>query len=78
MTTRRRHGPKHVEPKTGFEQWEHGSLTFEGEIERLGAIGRNLSTAPRWARVVAKVVAAMILLPLAVALVMFVVSVFTR
>ncbi len=55
----------------GFPRWEHSSLTFEGEIERLGAIGRNVSTAPRWTRIVARVVALLILVPFAVALVLY-------
>lgn len=56
----------------GFPLWEHeSSFTFEGEIERLGAIGRNMSTAPRWTRLVARGVALMVLVPVAVGLVQF-------
>lgn len=56
----------------GFPQWEHeSSFTFEGEIERLGAIGRNISPAPEWTRLVARGLALMILLVVAYALVDF-------
>ncbi len=34
----------------GVPQWEHEAFTFEGEIERLGAISKGMSTAPRWTR----------------------------
>lgn len=57
---------------------EHGPFTFEGEIERMGAISRNMSTAPRWTRRVAKGVALAILLPVAVGLVAYVVGLFTH
>lgn len=50
----------------GFPSWEHNSFTFEGEIERLGAIGRNMSDAPRWARLTAKFVVLSMLAVLAV------------
>lgn len=58
----------------GFPVWENeSSFTFEGEIERLGAIGRNMSTAPRWARLVLRGVALIVLLTVAYALVDFLV-----
>jgi len=55
----------------GFPQGEHGAFTFEGEIERLGAIGRGVSTAPRWARWVARGVALVILVPVGIGLAQF-------
>ncbi len=60
----------------GRPRFEHGSFTFEGEIERLGAIGRHRSSAPRWARIVAQIVALAILVPFAVGLVVFLVDFF--
>ena len=42
---------------------ENAPFTFEGQIEGLGRIGRNLSTAPPWMRVTAKVVAATFIVP---------------
>ncbi len=57
----------------GFPAWEHNSFTFEGEIERLGAIGRNMSNAPRWARFTAKFVVLSMLAVLAVGLIQFLV-----
>jgi hypothetical protein len=64
-----------TEPE-GFPQWEHeSSFTFEGEIERLGAIGRNMSTAPRWTRLVARGVVLFLLLVIAYALVDFLVRI---
>jgi len=85
MTTRKRRGWKADRSETfddldpepvGFPEFEHSSFTFEGEIERLGAIGRNRSRAPRWARIVARVVALAMLLPFALALIFFVVGFF--
>ncbi len=55
----------------GFPQFEHSSFTFEGEIERLGAMGRNRSTAPRWTRIVARILALALLLPFALGLAFF-------
>lgn len=57
-----------VAGQDGFPDWEHGQYSFEGEIERLGAIGRNMSTAPRWTRIVARILALAILLPFVVGL----------
>lgn len=77
---RRTIGPtseRDTEPE-GFPQWEHeSSFTFEGEIERLGAISRNMSSAPRWARLTARGVALVFLLPIAFALAVFVVRLFS-
>lgn len=61
-------------PSTGVDDgalrsnWdlENSPFTFEGQIEGLSRFGRGLSTAPRWMRVTAKVVAATFLLPFAV------------
>jgi len=82
MATRRKKRPRapsrqpEGEPE-GFPQWEHeSSFTFEGEIERLGAISRNMSSAPRWTRLVARFVVVGMLVPFAVALVLFVVDLF--
>jgi hypothetical protein len=77
---RRRHRPdqKTVEHTDGFPQWEHGAFTVEGEIERLGGISRGLSTAPRWARLVARGVALIVLLPLAIGLISFLVGLVTH
>jgi len=73
LARRPAHTPTHAE---GFPRWEHeSSFTFEGEIERLGAIGRNMSTAPRWARLVARSLALMVLLVVAYSLVDFLVRV---
>lgn len=67
------HTPTEAE---GFPQWEHeSSFTFEGEVERLGAIGRNMSTAPRWTRLVAHGLALIVLLAAAWTLVDFLVHV---
>jgi hypothetical protein len=75
----RRPRPDQEKARTeGFPQWEHNAFTVEGEIERLGGIGRGLSTAPRWARYVARGVAVVILVPLAIGLVQFVVGLFTN
>ncbi len=68
-------GPS-AEPE-GFPQWEHGAFTFEGEIERLGAIGRKMSDAPRWTRIVARVVAMLIVFPFVIGLVAFVFGLLT-
>ncbi len=85
MTTRKRRSWKSgttvpvsepVDEEVGRPQFEHSSFTFEGEIERLGAIGRNRSSAPRWARIVAQVVALAILVPFAVGLIVFLVDFF--
>ncbi len=80
QTRKRRRRARVAEPEApqGFPQWEHGSFTFEGEIERLGAISRNMSTAPRWTRIVARVVVLLFLLPLVVGLVIYVAGLFTR
>ena len=45
--------------------WElqNAPFTFEGEIEGLGRLGRNLSSARPWMRVTAKVVAATFIVP---------------
>jgi hypothetical protein len=64
-------------PTAGFPQWEHNAFTVEGEIERLGGISRGLSTAPRWARLVARGVALIVLVPIAFGLVAFLVGLFT-
>jgi hypothetical protein len=74
---RRRRRPRPDAGGGGFPRWEHNPFTVEGEIERLGGISRGLSTAPRWARYVARGVALMILLPVAIGLVAFVVGIFT-
>ncbi len=66
-------GEADVEPE-GFPRFEHGPFTFEGEIERLGAIGRYRSSAPRWTRIVARVVALALLLPFALGLTFFLVA----
>ncbi len=85
MTTRKRRAWKSgasevvaepVDEDIGRPQFEHSSFTFEGEIERLGAIGRYRSSAPRWARIVAEVVALAILVPFGVGLVFFLVDFF--
>lgn len=71
-----RKGTSEADPadrQEGFPSWEHNAFTFEGEIERLGAISRNMSNAPRWARVTAKVVALFVLAVFAVGLVQFLV-----
>jgi len=75
---KRKHRPRpdaagEVKGPDGFPDWEHGQYTFEGEIERLGAVGRNMSTAPRWTRVVARVIALSMLLPFVVGLLVYVV-----
>ncbi|MDQ6928344.1 MAG: hypothetical protein M3159_06735 [Actinomycetota bacterium] len=78
-TRKRRPWPKDAPAeasKGGFPQWEHGAFTFEGEIERLGAIGRNMSNAPRWTRVVARIVVLALLVPFLIALVVFVLRLF--
>jgi len=85
MTTRKRRAwksgtsvpvpePAPADDDVGRPQFEHSSFTFEGEIERLGTIVRNRSSAPRWARIVAEVVALAILVPFAVGLVFFLVD----
>ncbi len=67
------HTPTEAE---GFPLWENeSSFTFEGEIERLGAIGRNMSTAPRWTRLVAYGLASIVMLAVAWTLVEFLVRV---
>ena len=70
--------PRATSDPGGFPQWEHDVFTFEGEMERLGAMGRNMSTAPRWARVVARVMAVLILAPLAVGRVAYAIRLVTR
>ncbi|MEA2973259.1 MAG: hypothetical protein QOG82_1717 [Actinomycetota bacterium] len=76
MATKRRRRPRPdqetVENPEGFPQFEHNAFTVEGEIERLGGISRGRSTAPRWARYVARGVALIILVPVAIGLVQFV------
>lgn len=74
--------PRHRAPEAGppdseegFPSWEHNSFTFEGEIERLGAIGRNMSNAPRWARFTAKFVVLSMLAVFAVGVIQFLVHV---
>lgn len=71
-------GAETVAPPEGFPPWEHGSLTFEGEIERLGAISANMATAPRWTRFVARGVALMILGPIAVFIGIYLVGLFAH
>ncbi len=87
MTTRKRRSwrsgttvpvPVPVAEEVGRPQFEHSSFTFEGEIERLGAISRNRSSAPRWTRIVARVVALALLIPFALGLIFFVVAFFNR
>ncbi len=68
VTKRKSPAPPTSDEPVGFPEWEHGQYTFEGEIERLGAISRNMSSAPRWTRLVAKVLAAAILLPFVIGL----------
>lgn len=76
MTKKRPRRPTDSMEPEGFPQWEHeSSFTFEGEIERLGAIGRSMSSAPRWTRLVARGLALMVLLAVAYALVDFLVRV---
>jgi|GEM_PF-3693606 len=81
MATKRRRRPRPdhetVEKADGFPRWEHGAFTVEGEIERLGGISRGLSTAPRWARLVARGVALIVLVPLAIGIVAFLVGLIT-
>jgi len=79
MATRRKHlPPPDSEESAGFPEFEHGQFTFEGEIERLGAISRNMSSAPKWTRVVAKVLAVAMLLPLVIGLGAYLVNFLTR
>jgi hypothetical protein len=60
----------------GFPHWEHeSSFTFGGEVERLDAIGRNMSSAPRWTRLVAHGLALIVLLAVVFMLVDFLVRV---
>ena len=81
MTPKRRRvpAPEHGtdENAEGFPHFVHNAFTVEGEIERLGGIGRGLSTAPRWARYVARGVALIVLVPIAIGLVQFVVGLFS-
>lgn len=76
----RRPGQDHeiVENTEGFPPWKHGAFTFEGEIERLGGFSRGLSTAPRWARFLARGLALIILVPLAIGVVLFLVGLVTN
>jgi len=67
-----------VADEVGRPQLEHSSFTFEGQIERLGTIGRNRSSAPRWTRIVARVVALALLIPFALGLIFFVGAFFNR
>lgn len=52
------------EEARGNWELQHSPYTFEGQIEGLGRFGRGLASASPRQRVVAKVVAAIFLLPL--------------
>lgn len=74
---RRKSRPRPGGPGAGpRENWElrNSPYTFEGQIEGLGRFGRGLSTASPRARLVAKVVAALFILPFVIGLVTWVID----
>ena len=57
------------EGQPGFPTFEHNQWTFEGEIERFGAVGRAGASARGWKRYVAVLVAMALVLPLVLGMV---------
>lgn len=56
-------------PLPGFPGFEHNQWTIEGEIERFGAFGRGAASATGWKRVVALLMVAIVLAPIALGMI---------
>ena len=65
-------------PLPGFPGFEYNQWTVEGEIERFGAFGRGAASATGWKRVVAVVMVAVILAPIALVMIGQVLTVLGR
>jgi hypothetical protein len=58
-----------IDDGVGFPEFEHNQWTFEGEIERLGALARGSHRVSGWRRTLAVVVAVPFLVTFVVGLV---------
>ena len=74
---RRRERRTRSDVEDGFPTFEHNQWTFEGQVERWGAFSRGLSHAPRGRRVAARALAAMLLLPFVIGIVISIVRLLT-
>ena len=64
------------EDEHGYPTFKHNQWTIEGELERVGAFARGASSLTGPKRVMAAVVALLLILPFAVGVVMALVSLF--
>ena len=72
--SRRKSRPRPGADPGGNWELQNSPYTFEGQIEGLGRFGRGLATASPRARLMAKVVAALFILPFVAGLVTWVID----